>query len=165
MFRGLHDTTIDSKGRARMPARLRESLAVQNGVSLSSNVTSEGTSDENVEESLVVTTGIDKCLVVYPVPEWTAFEAKLASLPRFDQAVVRLKRIYVAGAIECTLDKHGRLMIPAMLREYAGIERDIVWAGMVNTAEIWSKEVWTLQAETSRADKEGIARALTELGL
>ena len=78
---------------------------------------------------------------------------------------MQLKRIYVAGAIACTLDKHGRLMIPAMLREYAGIQRDVVWAGMVKTAEIWAKELWKLQAETSRADREGIARALTELGL
>ncbi len=157
MFRGLYDTTIDSKGRTSMPARLRESLALENGLSQ--------TDEFDREEALVVTTGIDKCLVAYPMPEWAAFEAKLASLSQFDPAVVQLKRIYVAGAIECSLDKHGRLMIPAMLREYAGIQRDIVWAGMVKTVEIWAKEMWTLQAETSRADKEGIARALTELGL
>ena len=157
MFRGLYDTTIDSKGRTSMPARFRESLGGQNGTVEPEEIPGG--------QSFVLTTGIDRCLVVYPTPEWSAFEDKLASLSQFDPAVVQLKRIYVAGAIECTLDKHGRLMIPGMLREYAGIQRDVVWAGMVKTAEIWAKELWKLQAETSRVDKEGIARALTELGL
>ena len=61
--------------------------------------------------------------------------------------------------------KHGRLMIPPMLREYAGLGRDVVWAGMVKTIELWSKEAWNAQAEASRADRTAISQALAELGL
>jgi MraZ protein len=112
-----------------------------------------------------VTTGIDRCLVAYPQIEWEAFEARLASLSQFDPAVVQLKRIYVAGATECVLDKHGRLMIPPMLREYAGLKRDVVWAGMVTTIELWAKELWDEQSAANRQDRGAIATALTELGL
>ena len=113
----------------------------------------------------MVTTSIDPCLVVYSMSEWETFEKKLASLPQFDPAVVKLKRVYVAGATECTLDKHGRLIIPPMLREHMGLKKDVVWAGMVQTAEIWAKEVWTQKIEEARADREAIAEKLTELGL
>ena len=164
MFRGLYDTPIDSKGRTSMPARIREVLSRMNHPEGVPEVV-EADSEVMSQESFVLTTGIDRCLVVYSMPEWTLFEAKLGSLSQFDPAVVQLKRIYVAGAIECTLDKHGRLMIPPMLREYAGLTRDIVWAGMVKTTELWAKEHWKLEVETSRADRVSISRALTELGL
>jgi MraZ protein len=124
----------------------------------------EGLSDDGPPR-LVVTTGIDRCLVAYPEPEWSAFESRLAALSQFDPAVVTLKRIYVAGATECTIDKHGRLLIPPMLREYAGLSRDLVWAGMVTFIEIWSKDSWTEQAASARVNRTAIARALTELGL
>lgn len=155
MFRGLYEHTIDAKGRTSLPAHLREVLAAH-------------LQDEDGKpgaERLIVTTGIDRCLVAYPPSEWEAFEARLAGLSQFDPAVVQLKRIYVAGATECALDKHGRLLIPSMLREYAGITRDVVWAGMVTTIEIWAKEGWTDQVAASRTDRQAIARALTELGL
>ena len=94
-----------------------------------------------------------------------AFETRLAALSQFDPAVVQLKRIYVAGATECVIDRHGRLLIPPMLREYAGLKRDLVWAGMVTTIEIWAKETWNEQVVASRGNRDGIVRALTELGL
>jgi MraZ protein len=120
---------------------------------------------QNAEDPLIITTGIDRCLVAYPKAEWTAFEKRLAGLSQFDPAVVQLKRIYVAGATECPLDKHGRLLLPPMLREYAELGRDVVWAGMVTTIEIWSKELWTAQTLASRQDRAAVAKALTELGL
>lgn len=146
MFRGLFEHAVDAKGRTSLPSRFRDVLP-------------QG------DERLIITTGIDRCLVAYPLPEWQAFEDKLSSLPSFDPAVVQLKRIYVAGATECSIDKHGRLLIPPMLREYAGIERDVVWAGMVKTIEVWAKEAWTEQATASRADRGAIAQKLGELGL
>lgn len=150
MFRGLHEHTIDAKGRTSLPARFREAL--------------EGLADEG-SPRLIITTGIDRCLVAYPLVEWQAFEGRLASLSQFDPAVVTLKRIYVAGATECTIDKHGRLLLPPMLREYAGLSRDVVWAGMVTFIEIWAKDTWNEQAASARVNRDGIARALTELGL
>jgi len=152
MFRGLYEHTIDAKGRTSLPSIFRDALAqrADNG--------EDG-------ERLIVTTGIDRCLVAYPVAEWRAFESRLAGLSQFDPAVVQLKRIYVAGATECNIDKHGRLLLPPMLREYAELERDLVWAGMVTTIEIWAKEHWNDQVAASRQDRQAIARALTELGL
>ncbi len=163
MFRGMFEHSIDAKGRTSLPARFREVLA---------NDPSEHDDEEDVERSskfnkptLIVTTSIERCLVAYPLHEWRAFEAKLAALPQFDPAVVQLKRIYVAGATECTVDRHGRLQLPPMLREYARLQRELVWAGMVTTIEIWAKEAWADQVQTSRSDPLAISKALTELGL
>lgn len=156
MFRGLYEHTIDAKGRTSFPAALRPHLGGQLG---------DGGDEAAGVDTLILTTGIDRCLVAYPQAEWAAFEARLAGLSQFDPAVVQLKRIYVAGATECALDKHGRLMVPPMLREYAGLERDVVWAGMVTTVELWAKEHWTQQAGALRQDRHAVAKALTELGL
>ncbi len=153
MFKGLYEHAIDAKGRTSIPVRFRELLEAQRGDAQGS------------ETRLVVTTGIDKCLVAYPPDAWRAFESRLASLSQFDPAVVTLKRLYVAGATECAIDKHGRLLIPPMLREYAQLERELVWAGMVTYAEVWAKDLWTEQAAATRGQRDAIARALTELGL
>jgi MraZ protein len=158
MFRGLHEHTIDAKGRVSLPQRFRDLLARNGGQSAES-------SDEESDESLILTTGIDRCLVAYPKPEWDAFEARLAALPQFDPAVVQVKRIYVAGATECPIDRHGRLLVPPMLREYAGLTRDVVFAGMVTTIEVWAKEIWTEQSMLSRSDRQAVAQKLAELGL
>ena len=156
MFRGLHEHTIDPKGRTSLPARFREAL---------NRLADPGDSDGLAADTLILTTGIDRCLVGYPPAEWRAFEARLAALSQFDPAVVQLKRIYVAGATEVAVDKHGRLLIPPMLREYAALTREVVWAGMVTTVELWAKELWSDQVAASRADPRAIAKALTELGL
>lgn len=148
MFRGMFEHTIDPKGRTSLPSRFREVLAGQ-----------------DARERLVITAGLDPCLVAYPASEWEAFETKLSALPRLDPAVIQLKRIYVAGAIELSLDGHGRLMIPPLLREHARLTRDVVWAGMVSTIELWSKEAWAEQARVSRQDHAAIAQMLGRLGL
>ena len=153
MFRGLYEHTIDPKGRTSFPARFRDLLDTADR------------NDADASDSLIITTGIDRCLVAYPVAAWNAFEAKLAALPQFDPAVVQLKRLYVAGATESQVDRHGRLMIPPVLREYARLERDVIWAGMVTTIELWAKEVWNEQVKELRSDPQAIARALGGLGL
>jgi MraZ protein len=151
MFRGLHEHSIDAKGRTSVPARFRDVLA-------------RG-SPTGSPEQLIVTTGIDPCLVAYTPAAWAIFEAKLATLSQFDAAVVQLKRIYVAGASECDIDKHGRLLLPPELRAYAALEKDIVWAGMVTTLEIWAKTAWDARMAACREDRAAIAKAMTELGL
>jgi len=150
------------QGRTSLPVKFRDTLtsAFRDHDKLEGKRKSSRT-----ETSLIITTGIDRCLVAYPLSEWSAFETRLATLSQFDPAVVQLKRIYVAGAAECSVDKHGRLMIPPLLREYAGLRRDLVWAGMVTFIEIWAKETWNEQAVSSRGNREVIAKALTELGL
>lgn len=171
MFRGLHEHTIDAKGRVSLPQRFRDGLlgkAERGAVSGREGAGTKGEGDGETDaeaDSLIITTGIDRCLVAYPKAEWEAFEARLAALPQFDPAVVQVKRIYVAGATECPIDRHGRLLIPPMLREYAGLGRDVVFAGMVSTIEIWAKEAWTEQSLLSRSDRQAVASKLAELGL
>ena len=157
MFRGLHEHTIDAKGRVSLPQRFRDLLGRNSG--------QDHGEDADSDATLIITTGIDKCLVAYPKAEWEAFEARLAALPQFDPAVVQVKRIYVAGATECPIDRHGRLLVPPMLREYAGLTRDVVFAGMVATIEMWAKESWTEQSRLSRSDRQAVAQKLAELGL
>ena len=100
--------------------------------------------------------------------EWLAFEKRLSELPQFDADVVTLKRIYVSGAVECEVDKVGRLLIPAGLRKHAGLQRDALWAGMGSYIELWAKESFEDLRKVALGDQDrrlAIARRLAELGL
>lgn len=150
MFRGRYEHALDAKGRTSLPSRFREVLA------------------ERGESRLVLTTGLEPCLVAYPMGEWLAFEERLAALPQFDPNVTMLRRIYVSGAIECDLDKLGRLLIPSGLRDHADLGRHVLWAGMGRYVELWSKDRFdALQANVG--DDAGLrahmAQRLAELGL
>lgn len=150
MFRGQYEHAIDAKGRTSLPARFREVL------------TAAG------ERRIVLTTGIDPCVVAYPMTEWVAFEERLAALPRFDANVQMLRRIYVSGAIECDLDKLGRVLVPAALRKRAGLGREALWAGMGRNIELWAKDRFeSLRSEVLDDDARRMAMAqrLAELGL
>lgn len=150
MFRGQYEHAIDSKGRTSVPSRFRDVLAAQD------------------EKRIVVTTGLEPCLVVYPMHEWVAFEERLAQLPRFDPSVAMIRRIYVSGAVELDMDKLGRVLFPANLRSYAGLTREALWAGMGRHLELWSKERFdALRAEAlgDPAQRADMARRLSELGL
>jgi len=150
LFRGRYEHSIDAKGRTSVPSRFREVMAALG------------------ESKLVVTTGLDSCLVAYPMAEWLAFEQRLAELPRFDSDVVTLKRIYVSGAVECDVDKVGRLLIPAALRKHARLQRDALWAGMGGYIELWAKTSFENLRKDVLSDEERrleIAKRLAELGL
>src|SRR5688500_15317896 len=100
--------------------------------------------------------------------EWTRFEERLAALPRFDPSVAMIRRIYVSGAVEIDIDKLGRVLVPAGLREYAGLTRDALWAGMGPHLELWSKERFEglrNAALGDEAQRGEMARRLAELGL
>ncbi len=150
MFRGRYEHSIDAKGRTSVPSRFREVMTAQG------------------DSKLVLTTGLDACLVAYPMAEWMAFENRLAELPRFDADVVTLKRIYVSGAVECEVDKVGRLLIPSVLRKHARLKRDALWAGMGGYIELWAKETFEDLRKNVLTDEDRrleIARRLAELGL
>jgi MraZ protein len=150
VFRGRYEHSIDGKGRTSLPARFREVLAA------------------NGESRLIVTTGLEPCCVAYPLREWEAFEERLSRLPSFDPSVAMLKRIYVSGAVECELDKLGRLLLPAPLREHAGLDKDLLWAGMGRNIELWDKERFEKLSSTALADqakRADMAKRLAELGL
>ncbi len=150
MFRGRYEHSIDAKGRTSVPSRFREVMTAQG------------------DSKLVLTTGLDACLVAYPMAEWIAFEDRLSALPQFDADVVTLKRIYVSGAVECDVDKVGRLLIPAALRKHARLKRDALWAGMGAYIELWSKEAFESLRTGALADDDrrlAISKRLAELGL
>ena len=144
MWQGQWEHAIDAKGRTSVPARFRDAIA---------------------NESFVITSGLDPCLVAYPIEEWRAFEEKLSRLPRFDPHVVKLRRIYVSAAVETQIDSQGRVLIPPTLRAYASLEKDVVWAGMGRYAELWSKERWMRATETTEDERRTLAGKLAELGL
>lgn len=156
MFRGRYEHALDAKGRTSLPSRFREVLAAANG------------DDPSADGRLVITTGLDPCLVAYPMAEWLSFEERLARLPQFDPTVATLRRIYVSGAVECELDKLGRILIPHGLREHADLGRQVLWAGMGRHVELWSKDRFEALRRKVVADEDlraSMAGRLAELGL
>ena len=147
MFRGVFDHQIDGKGRTSLPAKLREQLL--------------GAYDER----LIVTSALDLCLHAYPVREWEQLEAALAKRNPMEPGVKTLMRLYVAPAQEVSVDKMGRVLIPPSLRAHAGLEKEVVWAGMVKVIELWSRDGWTKAQEEARheSDSADVMRVLTEL--
>jgi MraZ protein len=147
MFRGRYEHTIDAKGRTSLPARYRDAL------------------ETSGERRVVLTSALDPCLVAYAMPEWAAFEERLGKLPQFDRAVQKLKRIYVSGAVECEVDDSGRVLVPPTLREYARLEKEVLWAGSGKYAELWDKETWRAHFDTTEDERRDISSRLAELGL
>lgn len=158
MFRGHYEHAIDAKGRTSLPSRFRDLLAAD----------PLSVAGSNGELRMIVTSGVDPCLLAYPMKEWLAFEEKLNALPRFDPAVTMIRRLYVSGAVEVEIDKLGRLLIPKELRELAGLERDALWAGMGGSIELWSKDRFHAVRNAALASEDKrleIAKRLAELGL
>ncbi len=150
MFRGRYEHAIDSKGRTSLPSKFREVL------------------ESHAEHRIVLTSGLEACVVAYPMSEWLAFEERLAKLPQFDPHIAMLRRIYVSGAIECDIDKLGRILVPATLRSHASLGREVMWAGMGRHAELWSRERFEQLRQTvleDQAQRETMTQRLAELGL
>jgi MraZ protein len=99
------------------------------------------------------------------VKEWRLIEEKIAALPQFKPEVKALQRIFVSGATECPLDKQGRIVLPASLRDYAELKKEIVFVGMTKRVEIWSKENWNKAVAASQAALESTSGGLADLGL
>lgn len=152
MFRGQYEHTMDGKGRISVPARFREVLAERD------------LTGENVDR-IILTRTFEQCLVVYPVDKWMAFEEKIRGLPQFNPNVQRLKRVYIAGAVEVSIDSHGRLLVPQSMREFAALERGCVWVGQLDTIELWSQEKWQGAVDEALENPEDLSAAMAELGL
>jgi len=120
---------------------------------------------EALGSKFVLTKGLDSCLFVYPNEEWINFEKKLRSLPLTSRDARAFIRFFFAGACECELDKQGRILIPGNLREYAGLEKDLVIIGVSTRVEIWSKDKWDEYNNTSDLDHESIVEKMAELGI
>lgn len=141
MFMGEFEHTLDPKGRLFIPARFREGLG----------------------KNFIVTRGLDNCLFVYPPREWETLEEKLRSLPFTKGEVRAFLRFFFAGATECEPDKQGRILLPATLREYAGIEKEVVLIGVSSRVEIWSLENWAAYSEKAEAEYNALAEKLVDM--
>ena len=141
MFMGEYNHTVDAKGRLIVPSKFREQLG----------------------DEFVVTKGLDGCLFLYENTEWKALEEKLHSLPLTNLNARKFSRFFLAGASACEVDKQGRILLPAVLRDFAQIAKDTVLVGVGSRIEIWSKENWV--AANSYDDMEEIAENMEGLGI
>lgn len=141
MFMGEYNHTVDAKGRLIVPSKFREQLG----------------------EEFVVTKGLDGCLFVYENTEWKALEEKLHALPLTNANARKFSRFFLAGATTCEVDKQGRILLPAVLRDFAKIDKDAVLVGVGSRIEIWSREIWN-QSNTYD-DMEEIAENMEGLGI
>lgn len=138
VFRGNSEINVDAKGRMAIPARYRDEL----------NEMSDG--------CLIATIDIqDKCLLIYPLPEWEKIETQIAQLPTFNPTTRKLQRILIGHAREMEFDSHGRILIPPELRQYAQLEKKVVLVGQRHRFELWSDENWNAGRSDWLAETNG----------
>ena len=126
MFVGKYNNSIDSKSRVIVPAKFRDEL----------------------EGRCIIAKSLDRCLTIYPLAQWEKFvEEKLEILPAGNPQARKLKRHFYSSAAECDVDKQGRLTIPQELKDYAGIDKDLVTIGNNRSIEVWSKEFWDAELD------------------
>ena len=146
MFRGRFEHTIDPKGRVSIPAKFRELLS------------------EKYDDRIILT-NFDRCLVAYPYEEWRSVEEKIGSLSMVKKEVKAFQRFFISGAAECPIDKLGRVLIPPTLRDYALLEKDVIFAGMGKMFELWSRERWAEEIKRAEENFEGMRESLASLGI
>lgn len=120
MLIGEVNHSIDVKGRYIVPAKFREELG----------------------EKFVLVKGLDACIFIYPLAKWQAVLESLEQLSATDPRARRFSRSFTARAFDVEADKQYRVVLPPVLREYAGIEKEIVTIGATSRLEIWDKQRW-----------------------
>jgi transcriptional regulator MraZ len=120
-FLGEYEATLDPKGRFLLPAGFKKQLPGEGG------------------NQFVINRGFEKCLSLYPMISWEPIYEKISKLNDFDHKVREFRRYFLNGATQLELDSAGRLLVPANLKEHAGLEKDIVLVAAVNKIEIWDK--------------------------
>lgn len=131
MFKGIHNLTIDAKGRMKMPMKYQK---------------------QNQEESGLTSVVLsihpdDNCLVLYVADAWNELEKKIDALPSLNVFTKRLKRKLIGHATELEVDSNNRLLIPAPLRDYAKMDKKIILSGQGNNFEIWDELSWRQELE------------------
>ena len=143
MFIGEYTHTIDVKGRMAFPSKMRRELG----------------------GGAVVTRGIDKCLWVFPKKEWLDLAQKIASLPLTDTNSRAFSRLMLAGAMEVEFDSQGRALLPGYLREYAGLDKNAIVAGLYTRLEVWDAKIWQDYKTKTEKETEKITQAMSDLGI
>ena len=146
MFRGRYEHTIDTKGRISIPSRFREILG------------------KKYDDRLVIT-NFDHCLVAFPHEEWSLLEQKAGSFSLMKKETNAFFRFFYSSAIDCSIDKQGRLLIPQTLRDYANLQKDVVLVGEGKRIEIFAKERWLEEARKAEDNFDQIRDHLGDLGI
>lgn len=136
VFRGVFIVNLDAKGRLAVPAKYRERL------------------QSSCDSQLVVTVDRDRCLLLYPEPEWTSIESKLAALPSFDSTARAIQRLYIGNAQEVEMDAQGRILLPQYLREFASLDKRIAFVGQGAKFELWDEPAWNARNEAALNDAQ-----------
>ena len=143
MFLGEYEHSVDAKGRVAVPAKFRPQL----------------------EAGLVITRGFEECLQAFPMDAWQALAERINGLSQVQTEVRRLRRHIFANAFDTELDKQGRILLPAGLREYAHIGESAIVAGMNTYFEIWAKDAWDATLTDIAQEAGTIATAMAALGI
>jgi MraZ protein len=125
VFRGVNGVNIDVKGRIVVPTRYRDRLLQESRGCVVLTIDTE-----------------ERCLLLYPIAAWEEIENKLAALPSFNPAARRIQRLLIGHATEAELDSQGRILLPPLLREYAGLSKKTVLVGQGKKFELWDEEHW-----------------------
>jgi MraZ protein len=141
MFIGEYKHTIDEKGRVALPKKFQKDLS----------------------RGAVITRGLDNCLYVYTQKEWNDLAEKIARMPISKANTRAFSRLMLAGAMDVSLDKQGRVILPGYLREYANMKKKIVITGLYNHLEIWDEVAWEKYKKATEKDSSAIAEALDGL--
>ncbi len=139
-FYGTSQNNIDLKGRVSIPVKYRDALGA----------------------SFMVTIGFDRCLSVYTWEQWHVLERQLKRLSSTKKEKRDFSRHIFAGATDVELDKQGRILIPANLREYAGLEKEVTIIGVGDRIEIWNRERWEERNRETAAKFDEIGENLID---
>lgn len=137
MFRGVSQLNLDSKGRLAVPARFRDALIARCG------------------GHLVITGDADRCLLLYPLPDWEPIEQRLMSLSSFNPRIRELQRRLVGYAEDVEMDAMGRILVPTALRRYAQLEKAVTLIGQGNKFELWDKAGWESRMQEGGGFNDG----------
>ena len=146
MFRGRYEHTIDAKGRISIPSKFREVLG------------------KKYDDRLVIT-NFDHCLVAFPYEEWSFLEQKVGTFSLMKKETSAFFRFFYSSAMDCDIDKQGRLLIPQTLRDYASLQKDVVLVGEGKRIEIFAKERWLEEARKAEENFDQIRGNLGDLGI
>lgn len=131
MFRGVNNVNIDAKGRIAIPARFREQIA------------------NHCSGEMVVTIDTEeRCLLIYPQPDWDEIQRKVEGLPSFNPAARRVQRLLIGHATDIQVDGSGRILLTPPLREYAELEKKGVLLGQGKKLELWSEASWIARRDS-----------------
>lgn len=135
MFLGTHTPRLDEKGRIFLPAKYRERMS----------------------DGLVVTRGQERCLFIYPMDEFVKVAGQMQAAPTTSRAARDYMRVFLSGASDEVPDKQGRFTIPANLRQYAGLDREVTVIGAGSRLEVWDSAGWTAYLQASEQSFADIA--------